>query len=162
MPMAVSDQIHSFEKKEVGELVKKHSDVLQQAGIGFYTSLSGKIGVMFNALHLHPQDLMAADKAGKLTQLAPDLDKVSHELSKAGKNHPILSSQGAPGAPALPTPVAAPQAGQMPQAAPVPAQTAMNRKLMQARIAALSPGSPTSGPAPGQGRLLSSILKPVV
>lgn len=162
MPVAVSDQIKAFDKKPVGKLIIENKDALQAAGMGFYRSLSGDTGVLFNQLHIHPEDLLAADKAGKLTQLAPDLDKISHELGKAGKNHPILSAQGAPGAPAAPTPMAAPQSAQLPpQPSPAAAGDA-NRKLTQARVMAMTPGAPTSGPAPGQGRLLNSILKPVV
>lgn len=162
MPVAVSDQISQFREKPLGKDVAKYSQQLQQAGLMFYKSLSGDTGVIFNALHVHPADIQAADKAGKLKQIAPDIDRIDHELGKAGKNHPILAMQtGAPQAPATPTPQAPPQSAQLPP--PVKQNPASaQKKLMAARIMAASPGSPLSGPAPGSGRLLNSILKPVV
>ena len=50
----------------------------------FYRSLSGQRGVMFNAMRIHPQDIQAADKAGKLlSSVAPDFDLVNHEVGKS-------------------------------------------------------------------------------
>jgi len=158
MPPALSDQIADLKKKPIGKDLETNKEMLQKAGLMFYRSISGDTGVIFNALHIHPQDLLAADKAGKLKQIAPDLDKIDHELGKAGKNHPILSMQAPPGGPAAPIPQAPPQSPQMVPPAPASAQ----RKLMAARVMSAAPGAPTSGPMPGQGRLLNSILRPVL
>src|ERR1044071_2024232 len=72
MPPAVSDQIAAFKKKPIGKDLADNKEMLQKAGLMFYRSISGDTGVIFNALHIHPQDLLAADKAGKLKQIAPD------------------------------------------------------------------------------------------
>lgn len=165
-PAAVSDNIKDFSKRGEAKLFVEHKDALAKAGFGFYRSLSGDIGVVFNMLHLHPQDLIAADKAGQLKTLAPDFDVVDHAVSKSGHNNPVLSRQSVPNGPAAPRAVMPPQmnsGGAMP---PAPAASAppasAQRKALQARISSLNPGAPTSGPAPGQGRLLASIMKPVV
>lgn len=159
-PPATSMPIKEFNRTDAAKDIVKHADALKAAGFGFYKSLNGDTGVIFNALHIHPQDIQAADKAGKLEQLAPPWNKVSHLISSSGINHPALSGKGIPPAPAAPSPVAPPQAGsgQLPQPEPASAQ----RATQTARLMALRPGAPTSGAAPGQGRLLNSILKPVI
>jgi hypothetical protein len=135
-----------------------------KAGMGFYRSLGGDLGVLFNQLFVHGNELQAADKAGTLAKIAPPFDAVNTEISKSGANHPLLqegfqtptsarqpamAESGAPIAPTgAPTPL-------MPTA-PTPS------KLIGAKIRALNPGSPTSGPKPGAGRLMNAILKPVV
>jgi hypothetical protein len=149
------------DRKEV-KLIADNKGVLTQAGFGFYRSLDGKKGVMFNALHVHPQDLQAADRQGKLLQVAPDWDLVNHAIAKMGLNHPIHSMQAPPAGFAPPTPQAPPQAasGMLPLMPPPPAS--VGNKMASARIANIQPGAPTSGPSPGAGRLLNSVLRGVV
>lgn len=178
-PPAVSDRIKDFSHKEYAKALYENKDALQEAGLGFYRSLSGQFGVIFNALHLHPEDIQAADKAGKLLQIAPDLDTVDREIAKSGANNPIFKVSKVPGgfAPSVSAsipPQAGAQAasGSASAAAPsqAPAIIAANagappseqRKLLQARLTNMNPGAPTAGPSPGSGRLLNSILKPVV
>lgn len=159
-PPAVSAPISSFKHAEEAKTIVQRAPQMQEAGFGFYKSLNNETGAIYNALHIHPADLQAADKAGKLEQLAPPWNRVDHVISQSGKNHPALSRTAVPSALASPTPVAPPQAGSgmMPKPEPAAAQT----RQATARLMALQPGAPTSGPAPGQGRLLNSILKPVV
>ena len=158
-PPATSMPIEAFKKTPEAETIVKNGDALKQAGFGFYKSLNGHTGVIFNALHIHPQDIQAADKAGKLEQIAPPWNHVAHVISKSGSDHPALLSKGVPAGPATATPVPPPQSATgMVAPEPASAQT----KTQTARLMALQPGAPTSGAAPGQGRLLNSILKQVV
>jgi len=158
-PPAVSMPVEAFKKTPEAEDIVRHADQLKAAGFGFYRSLSGDTGVIFNALHIHPADIQAADKAGKLTQLAPPWSHVAHIVSSSGVNHPALSGKGVPAAPASPSPMAPPQSATgMVKPEPAAAQT----KTQSARLLALQPGAPTSGPQPGGGRLINSILKQVV
>lgn len=162
-PAAVSMDISNFAKTEDGKTLAKYAQQVQDAGLGFYKSMSGDTGAIFNGLFIHPQDLQAADKAGKLTSVAPPWTKVSHEISKAGENHPALAYKGPPGGPASATPQQPPQAATgaiQPAGAPLPAQA--QNKLLQARIAATLPAAPTGGAAPGSSRLLNSVLRPIV
>lgn len=164
-PAAVSAPIKDFSHREEGHLIKKHKDALTQAGFGLYRSLSGDLGVIFNSLYIHPADLMAADKAGKLKQIAPSWDDVSHAVSKSGIHNPVLKAGGVPAGLANPTMQPAPQAtaAMAPNSSPVAQQPAgAQRKAMMARLANIQPGPPTSGAAPGAGRILNQILKPVV
>lgn len=158
-PPAISMPIEAFKKTPEAEEIVKNADQLKRAGMFFYKSLSGDTGVIGNALHIHPADVQAADKAGKLTQLAPPWNHLEHVIGKSGLNHPALLSKGVPQAPASPTPIAPPQSATgMVKPEPAKAQV----KTQAARLLALQPGSPTSGPQPGGGRLINSILKPVI
>jgi hypothetical protein len=164
-PAAVSAPLKDFGNREEAKIIRKHKDALTDAGFGFYRSLSGDLGVLFNSLHIHPQDLIAADKAGKLQQIAPSWDVVSHAVSKAGIHHPALKATGVPNGLATPTLQAPPQATAAMGSgeSPVPAApSSVQRKAMAARIGNIQPGAPTSGPFPGAGRILNQIYKPVV
>jgi hypothetical protein len=112
---------------------------------------------------VHPADLQAADKAGKLTSVAPPWSKVDHALSKAGAAHPALGHRGAPTGPPMATPPPPPQAATgVIQTPGKPLPAAAQNKLLQARIAATQPVAPTGGPAPGQSQLLNRVLRPIV
>lgn len=127
------------------ELVVANANALQEAGFGFYVSLDNKHGVLFNTQFLKPEELKKADKAGKLLSIAPPLEGTT------GMPQDASAAGAAPPSPA-PAPVAAPA---------VPA-TPTNPAVTRARLQNLTPGAPTSGPVPGQGRILNSLLKPVV
>ena len=161
-PPAVSLKLKGHEDRDDVKLITKNADTLQKAGFGFYRSMSGQFGVMFNAFHIHPQDIQAADAAGKLQAVAPDFDEINHAMSKAGRAHPLLNVQRVPTTLASPTLQAPPQAssGKLPLAPPPPPSVA--RKLATQRILSLNPGAPTSGPSPGAGRLQNAIMKPVI
>lgn len=151
----------------VAKAIAQNADSLMKAGVGFYSSLSGDLGVIFNQFYVHPEDLKNADKAGKLQQLAPPFDSVNHEISKSGKDNPVLSAQGVPNGPKAPSIMAPPQSAASEPLAPAgptvaPASTAIQKQIMGARAKNVAPGTPTSGPAPGGGRILNQILRPVV
>lgn len=161
-PAALSMKLKGSEDRDEVALVTKHQDALHQAGMMFYKSISGERGV-FNALRIHPQDIAAADKAGQLLKVAPDFDQVNHEMSKMGLKHPALTATAPPAALATPQSAAAPPqaaSGQLPLVPPAPAAVA--RKLAAQRILNILPGAPSTGPSPGAGRIMNSVLKPVV
>lgn len=160
-PAAVSANLDAFQKRPEGQLIVQNAPVLQEAGIGFYTALDSKTGVLFNQFHMAPEELQAADKAGELLKVAPPFDEVAKTASgKAGadsmvkgiKDHPGITKQAA--APS-PDQSASAAAGRM--KVPSPAAGAQTQ-----RQAAQSLGAPSSGPKPGAGRILNNILKPVV
>jgi len=148
------------------DAIRKHKDSLQQAGFGFYKSLSGDLGVIFNSLYIHPEDILAADKAGKLQQIAPPADAIHHAISKAGLANPVLRLQNLPGGPAAQKSIAPPQTAS--GLLPVPSQSVsgpaagIQNKAQNARLKSLAPSGPLTGPSPGAGRLLNKILSPVV
>lgn len=167
MPPAVSASLKNHESREDLQKVKKHADTLRKAGFDFYKSLSGQFGVMYNRFHIHPADIQAADKAGKLLAIAPPWEEVEHLVAKSGHKHPLFNAGAPPAGFAIPTPQAPPQASSQlaPGAAPMPIKgppAGAQRRLMAARVMNMQPGAPTSGPSPGSGRLLNNILKPVV
>jgi hypothetical protein len=141
-----------------------NKDWLTRAGFGFYQSLDGQTGVVFNMLYVHPEELKAADAAGQLKKIAPDYDSVHHSISKSGRAHPALSGAPVPtGLKAAPVPQPPQMSQEPPPTANVPPPSAAAQKsLMGARIGNLAQGSPTSGPVPGAGRLLNQVLKPVL
>jgi hypothetical protein len=175
-PPAVSFSSKGIDKKTEAHLLQKHKEELREAGFGFYRSLSGHVGVIFNQFYIHPEDIKAADKMGKLPLLAPDFDAVNHAVSKSGMHNPILNVKNPPTGFASPRSTVAPQGaaiapGQAASGGPVsspspipsrPMAAGAQRKLTAARVTSLAPGGPLSGPQPGAGRLLNSILKPVV
>ena len=160
-PPAVSVKMKNTGSRQEIKTIVENKDALLEAGMGFYRSLSGELGVMFNALKVSGEDLKAADKQGTLRSLAPDFDLVNHEVSKLGIDHPAFNTAEPVGAPAAPVSAVAPQSagGQLPLMPPPPA--AVQRRLAQQRMKNLTVGAPTSGAAPGAGRILNQILKPV-
>lgn len=160
-PPAVSMRIKGLGEREDVKSIVENKDALLGAGFAFYRSINGDLGVMFNAMRIHPEDIKAADQQGKLRQVAPDFDLVNHEVAKLGPDHPVRNAT-APSGPAAQASSAPPQSssGQLPLMPPPPAS--VQRRLAQQRVMNLQPGAPTSGPAPGAGRLLNSVLKGVV
>jgi len=162
-PAALSMKIKGSDNREEIELLSKNKEAVTSAGMGFYKSLSGEIGVIFNALKISPEDLVAADKAGKLLTLAPDFDKVNHEVSKSGEKNPVLNASEPVGQYAASTAAETPPqsaSGNLPLVPPAPASVA--KKLAAQRVMNLKPGPPSSGSHPGAGRILNAVTKPVV
>jgi hypothetical protein len=161
-PSAVSAPIKEFESRAEGKLIVKNAPILQRAGFGMYRSLSGDTGVLFNQVHLHAADLVNADKAGKLNEIAPSFDSINDAIAKSGKDHPVLKSQGVPNGfkgPSMPTPPQMnPPQQSMPMPGPGPAQLQANR----ARLANMAVGGPISGASPGSGRILNNITKSAI
>lgn len=158
-PPALSTNIKSLDKTEEGKTIAKNAKPLQAAGIGFYRALSGDIGVIFNQLYITGEAIKQADEAGQLTQLAPDFNTVNSEAAKAGPINPVLTAGAPPEAPPI---APAPEPPQMSSGRLPPPPASTETKLAGARAKNLSPGSPTSGPAPGRGRLLNNLLKPAI
>lgn len=158
-PGAVSAILSQFDKSEPAKIVIANREPLMRAGVNFYRSLSGDKGVIFNSLHVSGEDLKAADAAGQLESVAPPLEEVNAAIAKSGGANPVLNAQvpegaklGSGTAPAAPI-----------EMAPIPPPAAAVQKSYATKRANnLQLGAPASGPVPGQGRLLSTILKPVV
>lgn len=161
-PAALSAPIKGGESAERKAIIND-KDALMGAGIGFYRSLSGDTVVLFNQLYVHPEEIKAADKAGKLASLAPPFDKVNHAVSKMGPDeHPAFTKDPStvPSGPkGLPMP-ATPQIGASPS--PAPPGGGQQRQMLAARLMNLAPQPATAGPVAGQGNLLKSILRPVI
>lgn len=124
------------------QTIVQNADALQQAGFGFYGGNDGQTTVMFNTQHVSAEELKAADAKGKLRDYAT----------------PFSELQSAYGAGAAPEAAGAPPA-EVPAG---PANVPLDKKLATKRLQNLAIGDPTSGPTPGQGRLLSSIVTPTV
>lgn len=158
-PAAVSANLAALEKKPEAKIIAQSKDSLMGAGIGLYRSLDGANGVFFNQLFVSPDEIKAADQAGTLMELAPPFDQVNAEVAKSGGANPVLTAGERPqGFKTAPTPSPGPMAP--PPVAPPSAsaqKTAANQRMKN-----LQPGAPTSGPVPGEGRLLNTILRPVL
>lgn len=153
-PAAVSTSIKEFSQRPEAKVIEDNKDAIQRAGVGFYRSMAGDLGVLFNQLHMAGQDLIEADKAGRLLEVAPSFDEVNQAVSMSGEGNPVLSAQVPGGAKTANVPAPAPS----PAAPPASVQN----KLTTARLKNMSPGSPTSGPNPGAGRILNNIMKPAI
>lgn len=163
-PPAVSASIQDFANRPEGQLIQQHKESLLRAGIGLYRSIQGDLGVLFNQSYLSGEELKTADKEGKLSSIAPPFDQVNAQLAASGADNPILKAQsptgGAPkmgGAPSILPPVSS-----TPAPPPSPGMPPSPQKQIGAKMRNLAMGGPTSGPRPGEGRLLNQILKPVL
>lgn len=161
IPPAVSAPLAEFEKRPEAKLIKDHFKGLQQHGIGLYRSLDGGIGVLFNQLKISGDQIKAADQGGQLLSLAPPWDEVNASVGQSGGGNPVLAAGEPTGAATTPPPVP-PQIASAPMAGGKPPSAAAQKKTQTARLQSAQPGAPTSGPRPGSGRLLNSIMKPVV
>jgi hypothetical protein len=162
-PPAISIKLANVGNREEIQLIAKNKDTLLNSGFAFYRSLSGELGVLFNETKISGEDIKAADKAGKLRMVAPDFDLVNHEVAKLGPDHPVFAAVPNSGGAAPPVSSASvPQAasGRLPLNPPPPAS--VQRRYAQQRMKNLQAGPPSTGPAPGAGRILNQILKPVV
>lgn len=127
------------------EAITKNIQGLANAGLNLYQSTDGTMAVLFNTQFVSLDKIKEADKAGTLTELAEPAAAVASAYDA------VL---GAPAAPAGSAPSASP--------APQSPNTPINKRLTTARLQNLEPGSPTSGPAPGGGRVLNNVLKRAV
>lgn len=132
---------------EIAAIVK-NAQTLMETGFGFYRGLDDKTNVVFNTQFISGDEIKKADQAGKLAEVAVPFSELQSSFN---------SAMGRSAAPA-PAPSAAPAPGA--SGAPQPAEVAS--RTNNARIKNLQPGAPSSGPAPGQGRLLNNILKTTV
>jgi hypothetical protein len=128
------------------QTIAQNADALQQAGFGFYGSKDGQTTVLFNTLHVSPEELQAADAKGKLRDFATPFAELQAAFSQGLGSEASPESAGAP----------------LPQVSAGPANVPLDKKLATKRLQNLAIGDPTSGPTPGQGRLLSSIVTPTI
>lgn len=139
-------------KTPEGDIIVKNQKALEEAGFGFYNSPDKKTNVVFNSQYTSLPEIEKMDKAGKLRQFATPLDELRGSFAPADEAAAAPADGSAPAdAGMTPAPVA-----------PVPPAASLDKKLATARIDNLGAGAPTSGPVPGQGRILNSILKPTV
>ena len=132
---------NDFTSPEV-ELVIQNADALGEAGFRIYPSKNKPVTVLFNAVELSPEEVVKADENDTLDQIAVPFQELQE----------VFAGAKAEGSEA--TPAAAPT--QAVQSAPP------DKKVTAARVKNLAPGTPTSGPMPGQGRLLNRIVTPVI
>lgn len=123
------------------ETVLKHGKDLNAAGVGFFRDSANKLDVIYNSAYITKDLLEAAAKKNKIPEVAEPLSEVTARVNAAV------------GAPAVGGAIA------------TTAGTEMNLSetpINTARINNLQPGSPTSGPQPGAGRILNNLTKPVI
>lgn len=158
-PGAFSAVLAQFDKDPAAKLISKNKDALMNAGVNFYRSLDGQQGVVFNSLHISGDDVKAADAAGQLQSIAPPFDQVNAEIGKSGAANPVLNAEVPQG---VATGGGMPAAGPIELSAPKTMAASAQKSLAAKRANALTPQGPTSGASPGSGRLLNTILRPVI
>ena len=154
-PPALSASIQDFAQRPEAKLIVDNKDKLMGSGLALYRSLSGDVGVLFNQFYISPEDIKSADQAGRLQEIAPPFDAVTAHIGQSGANNPVLKDRPRPKGLAMASVQAPPPSGAM----VAPASPAQNR-IVKERAQALQPGKPTDRGA--QGKLLSSIMRPVV
>lgn len=150
-PAAVYD-VTKGSKTPAIEAITKNYQALADAGIGFYQSKDGAISVAYNTQFISPEEIEKADAEDKLTEIAEPIGSV------LGAYDAVLNESAA-------TPATDGQVNPATSAAPAPTGAApapVERKLTTARLQNIALGSPTSGPAPGAGRVLNNVLKRAV
>lgn len=146
-PPAVSIKFAEFGQLPESATISKNKDGLIAAGINFYSNLAGDAGVLFNSRFISGEEIKAADASGELAGIAPPFAEVSQQIAASGEANPVLQAPAEAMPPATVQPaMPAPPAG-------------VQKKVATARLKAAQPGAPSSGPRPGAGRLLASILK---
>jgi len=148
-----------------GPAVKHMEDVLK-LGLDFYFAYDNSTA-LFNPAKITEQELQAADKAGKLNQVLPDYGVLTGEKPEAPPANGAANGApaGSPSAPTLgaeaPAPTNQPGAAALNASVPPPDPKILSQ-LNMARIKNVTPGSPSSGPVPGSGRVLTGLLKPAI
>jgi hypothetical protein len=113
---------------------------------------------MFNTQFVSQADIEKADSAGRLDEIAVPFGELQASFEVAAGR---AASEGSAPTSEAP-PAAAPEAGGPAQVAPAPPAASLDKKLASQRIKNLSVGGPTSGQAPGQGRILNALMSPTV
>jgi hypothetical protein len=131
------------------ETVLKNGPALNKAGFGFFRDEKEGLDVFYNSRFISPELVKAAAKKGKIKDVASPLAEVSAQIYGAVGETPGVSTPGQP-----PAAVAA---------SSVTAATGLpDTPVNTARLNNVQPGSPTSGPSPGAGRILNNIIKPTI
>jgi hypothetical protein len=155
-PAAVS--IDKNDPSPESALIGGNQPALFEAGFGFYPARDGVTHVMFNTQYVSQQDIEKADAAGKLEGVAVPFGELRASFEVAAGRAASEGSDPASEAP----PAAAQEAGGPAQVAPAPPAASLDKKLATQRIKNLSSGGPSSGKAPGQGRILNALMSPTV
>lgn len=122
---------------------------LAQLGLSAYRTQAKQV-VVYNPKSLAPAALQKLDQEDKVSSTLPPL----RDLAVASQKQAAPGQ--APAAPASPQPaMAAPMPG-------APAAPRAQAKIAGTRLQALMPQDPTSGAAPGQGRILNGLLQRTV
>lgn len=127
------------------QTVTKNKDALVEAGFGFYRSKDETLTVLYNGVYVSPDTLRKADEEGKLTEVAVPFSQLKSDYENA------VSGNTVPG-----------QSVSSATATGNPPSARSQSKVTTARLKNLQPGSPTSGPSPGAGRLINNILTPAI
>jgi len=127
------------------DIIEKNVNPLLEAGFGFYRTKDDAGSVLFNTRFVSGDEIKAADEAGKIATIAPPISELRDFFAKDLQGPEATAPAAAPAQPAV-----------------APASSGVQNRLANARVKNLAPGSPTSGPVPGQGRILNNILKPSV
>lgn len=149
-------------------------DKVLEAGLDIMELPNGD-SVVFNPAMIDKEEIALAAQTGKLEQMIPDygsisgespstneseinrltkkLEKMPGKLARLQKEEEPVSGvpPGAPLGSAPPPPLSIPP--------PPPSTTS---SIQRQRLQGLVPGGPTSGPVPGSGRILNSLLRPTV
>lgn len=137
------------------QTVVKHQKELVDSGFGFYQTKNGKYTVFYNGAYVSPDELKKEDAAGTLTETVAYYGDVKQTFDSAlGGTAPESGGAPLPGEPAAATPAAT--------AGGSPPSSRVQNTLATARVNNLNPGSPTSGPVPGRGRILNNVLKSAI
>ena len=138
------------------QTVVKHQKELVDSGFGFYQTKNGKYTVFYNGAYVSPDELKKEDEAGTLTETVAYYDDVKQSFDSAVNGTPAGGTETLPGEPvATAAPPAATPGGS-------PPSSRVQNTLATARVNNLNPGSPTSGPVPGRGRILNNVLKSAI
>jgi hypothetical protein len=159
-PPALSANLQDFAKRPEASAIMGNKDALMAAGMGTYRSLSGDLGVLFNRFYVSPEEITAADKNGQLASIAIPFDVVNQQVAGSGDKNPVLEKKEAPEG-FRTAPAATPPQSQSVVTSPGPSSEA-ELNAQRARLKNSAVGGPTSGARPAAGRLLNSILKPVL
>lgn len=122
------------------KVLTKNAQALVAAGFGLYESRDGKNRVLYNSALIDVGSLLDADVQGKLAEVAPPFSSIQ----APGASSALPGATGA-----APSPMSQPA-------------SAVQTELATQRTNNINPGSPTSGPKPGAGRLLNALLTPAV
>jgi hypothetical protein len=142
--------------------LSQNANALKKVGFAAFESQSipGNF-VLFNGLIVKPQEVVDADKAGQLEQMGVPFEQLVQSFEAARRGGTTPDATAAPDV--APAALAAPgQAAAAPVSSGPPPSAGTQKRLLGSRVSNLMPGSPTSGPAPGRGRVLNAISKPVV
>lgn len=160
------------------EPIGQHLPEIIEGGLDAWKSKGGEL-VLFNPLFIDPGELQLAEESGKLDQLVPTYaelsgsdpqpipdDKFSGMLEAQDDLQRRLQELSAPDEstetpPQSSAPIVADLTSGGQVSAPPPPSPAQTR-IAQTRLKQLQPGAPTSGPAPGAGRLLNGLLRRTV